>query len=201
MADQTTPSRGERRKEQRTHRNPDESPDEGPDSAQGTSQRGNGQSARVAELSAQVASLDDRWRRAVADLENLRKRMAAEVDRERSYERNRAASALLPIVDNLDLALEHAAADPRSLVQGLLAVRDQAVNALAMLGFPRRDDLGVHFDPSRHEAVGSDPGADAAPGTVVAVVRPGYGEGDRQLRPAAVVVATGGSSGETEEGS
>ena len=127
--------------------------------------------------------------------------LAVEVERERAYERNRAASALLPIVDNLDLALEHAAADPRSLIQGLLAVRDQAVNALAMLGFPRRDDLGVHFDPSRHEAVGSVPGADAAPGTVVAVVRPGYGEGDRQLRPAAVVVATGGSSGEAEEGS
>ncbi|MEA2504029.1 MAG: molecular chaperone GrpE [Actinomycetota bacterium] len=195
MADQTTPSRGEPREDQRTH------PDEGPDTATDTSQRGNGQSARVAELSAQVATLDDRWRRAVADLENLRKRMAVEVDRERSYERNRAASALLPIVDNLDLALEHAAADPRSLIQGLLAVRDQAVNALAMLGFPRRDDLGVHFDPSRHEAVGSVPGADAAPGTVVAVVRPGYGEGDRQLRPAAVVVATGGSSGEAEEGS
>ncbi|MEA2535581.1 MAG: molecular chaperone GrpE [Actinomycetota bacterium] len=195
MADQTTPSRGEPREDQRTH------PDEGPDTATDTSQRGNGQSARVAELSAQVATLDDRWRRAVADLENLRKRMAVEVDRERSYERNRAASALLPIVDNLDLALEHAAADPRSLIQGLLAVRDQAVNALAMLGFPRRDDLGVHFDPSRHEAVGSVPAADAAPGTVVAVVRPGYGEGDRQLRPAAVVVATGGSSGEAEEGS
>jgi molecular chaperone GrpE len=197
MADQMGPSRGERREDQTTQ----STPEEGTDRATATSQRGNGQSARVAELSAEVASLDDRWRRAVADLENLRKRMAVEVDRERSYERNRAASVLLPVVDNLDLALEHAAADPRSLVQGLLAVRDQAVNALAMLGFPRRDDLGVHFDPSRHEAVGSDPGADAAPGTVVAVVRPGYGEGDRQLRPAAVVVATGRSSGEAEEGS
>ena len=172
-----------------------------PEQGAATSQRDNGQSEKVAELSAQVATLDDRWRRAVADLENLRKRMAVEVERERAYERNRAASALLPIVDNLDLALEHAAADPRSVIQGLLAVRDQAVNALAMLGFPRRDDLGVSFDPSRHEAVGADPGADAAPGTVVAVVRPGYGEGDRQLRPAAVVVATGGSSGEAQEGS
>jgi molecular chaperone GrpE len=85
-------------------------------------------------------------------------------------------------------------------MQGLLAVRDQAVNALAMLGFPRRDDLGTTFDPSRHEAVGSDPAADAVPGTVVAVVRPGYGEADRQLRPAAVVVATGDRSGEAQEG-
>jgi molecular chaperone GrpE len=155
----------------------------------------------VTELAAEVAALDDRWRRAVADLDNLRKRTAAEVDRERDYERTRAASALLPIVDNLDLALEHATADPASLIQGLLAVRDQAVRALAMLGFPRREDLGVRFDPARHEAVGGDPEADAAPGTVVAVVRPAYGEGDRQLRPAAVVVATGGHSGEAQEGS
>src|SRR5438270_7711132 len=195
MADQTTPSPGQR-EDSRAH--PGE---RDPGEARAPSQRGDGQSARVAELTAELTALDDRWRRAVADLENLRKRTAAEVDRERDYERARAASALLPIVDNLDLALEHATADPASLIQGLLAVRDQAVNALAMLGFPRRDDLGVRFDPSRHEAVGSDPGADAVPGTVVAVVRPGYGEGDRQLRPAAVVVATGRSSGEAEEGS
>jgi len=195
MADQTTPSPGQR-EDSRAH--PGE---RDPGEARAPSQRGDGQSARVAELTAELTALDDRWRRAVADLENLRKRTAAEVDRERDYERARAASALLPIVDNLDLALEHATADPASLIQGLLAVRDQAVGALAMLGFPRRDDLGVRFDPSRHEAVGSDPGADAAPGTVVAVVRPAYGEGDRQLRPAAVVVATGGHSGEAQEGS
>ena len=97
--------------------------------------------------------------------------------------------------------LNHTAAKIYTLHSSLLAVRDQAVSALAMLGFPRRDDLGVRFDPSRHEAVGADPGADAVPGTVVAVVRPAYGEGDRQLRPAAVVVATGGHSGEAQEGS
>ena len=196
MADRTRPSPGQRREDQGAH-----PPERDAGGARATSQQGDGQSARVAELAAEVAALDDRWRRAVADLDNLRKRTAAEVDRERDYERSRAASALLPVVDNLDLALEHAAADPASLIQGLLAVRDQAVGALAMLGFPRRDDLGTRFDPARHEAVGADPGADAAPGTVVAVVRPAYGEGDRQLRPAAVVVATGGSSGGAPEGS
>jgi molecular chaperone GrpE len=198
MADQANPSPGQGRDDQRVH----PSRDNGPGRVASPSPQGSGQqSARVAELAAEVAALNDRWRRAVADLENLRKRTAAEVERERDYERARAASALLPIVDNLDLALEHAAADPGSLIQGLLAVRDQAVSALAMLGFPRRDDLGANFDPSRHEAVAADPHAAAAPGTVVAVVRPAYGEGDRQLRPAAVVVATGGDSGEAGEGS
>jgi len=63
------------------------------------------------------------------------------------------------------------------------------------------DLLGGMFSGRSGRGWGPIPGADAAPGTVVAVVRPGYGEGDRQLRPAAVVVATGGHSGEAQEGS
>jgi molecular chaperone GrpE len=145
---------------------------------------------RIKALTEQVANLDDRWRRAAADLDNLRKRMGADVEHERALASTRAASALLPIIDNLDLALEHAEADPAALIQGILAVRDQAVAALRMLGYPRRDDLGTTFDPARHEAVGAQPDASVPPGTVVQVVRAGYGDGDRQLRPAAVVVAT-----------
>jgi molecular chaperone GrpE len=60
---------------------------------------------------------------------------------------------------------------------------------LAKLGFSRRDDMGAMFDPARHEAVASRTVADAAPGTVVEVVQPGYGTGEHQLRPARVVVA------------
>jgi molecular chaperone GrpE len=59
---------------------------------------------------------------------------------------------------------------------------------LARLGFPRFEDVGERFDPSRHEAVGAIE-ADAPAGTVVAVVRPGYGTPETVLRPAAVVVA------------
>src|SRR5207244_7373940 len=97
-----------------------------------------GDAARIADLTAEVSALNDRWRRTAADLDNLRKRVGADVERERAEASRRAASALLPIVDNLDLALRHAAADPASLIQGILAVRDQAVAALALLGFPRR---------------------------------------------------------------
>jgi molecular chaperone GrpE len=59
-----------------------------------------------------------------------------------------------------------------------------------MLGFPRYGDTGVPFDPRRHEAVATRPDPDVPPGTVLEVLRPGYGDGDRQLRPAAVAVAT-----------
>ena len=61
---------------------------------------------------------------------------------------------------------------------------------LARLGFPRHDEVGGRFDPSRHEAVSTVADPDTAPGTVVEVVRPGYGDGERQLRPAAAVVST-----------
>ena len=73
--------------------------------------------------------------------------------------------------------------------RGVRAVRDEALRVLAGLGFPRRDDTGEVFDPARHDAVGSRPGGQAPPGTVVQVVRPAYGSGEQQLRPALVVVA------------
>jgi molecular chaperone GrpE len=98
----------------------------------------------------------------------------------------------LPVADNLDRALEHAQADPRSIVEGVRAVRDQVLEILAKLGYPRRDDTGQPFDPSRHEAVGAAPADGTPPGTVVQVVRPGYGSDERQLRPAQVVVAKAG---------
>jgi len=140
-------------------------------------------------LRAQVAQLDDAWRRALADLDNLRKRTAKEVAQRESAERARVAAAWLPVLDNLDLALEHASDADGALVEGIRAVRDQAIAVLAGLGFPRRDDLGAMFDPTRHEAVATaaDPGA--ADGTVVRVLRPGYGDDEHQLRPAAVIVA------------
>ena len=138
------------------------------------------------------SALDDgRLLRAMADLDNLRKRFQREVAREREAERSNVAAQWVPVVDDLDRALDHAIADnsaPVSFTDGLRAVRDHAVAVLARLGFPRFEDVGERFDPSRHEAVGAIE-SDAPAGTVVAVVRPGYGTPETVLRPAAVVVA------------
>jgi molecular chaperone GrpE len=138
-----------------------------------------------------VAHLEDGWRRALADLDNLRKRYARELERERQAEREKVTSAFLPVLDNIDLALAHAGADPRSIVEGVRALRDQALAVVAGLGFRREDEPGVPFDPTRHEVVGVvDPGdAGVAPGAVAQVLRPGYGAPGHQLRPAAVTVA------------
>ncbi len=138
-----------------------------------------------------VAEMEDRWRRALADLDNVRKRYERELEQAKAGERELVAAEWLPVVDNLERALAHAGADPTAIIEGVRAVRDMAVAVLRRLGYSRYDEVGVAFDPARHEAVGTTTRDDVAPGTVVGVVRPGYGAGERLLRPAAVIVATG----------
>jgi molecular chaperone GrpE len=138
---------------------------------------------------AQVAEMEDRWRRTAAELDNYRKRTARESASQREDERARVLARWLPVVDNLELALGHADADSDPVVEGIRAVRDQALSILAEFGYPRYDDQGEAFDPNRHEAVGTIASSDEKPGTVVHVVRPRYGDGGHVLRPAAVIVA------------
>ncbi|WP_184439723.1 nucleotide exchange factor GrpE [Mycobacterium sp. AZCC_0083] len=140
----------------------------------------------------ELAKLEDRWRRAVADLDNLRKRYARELDRERTTERSRVAGAWLPIVDNLERAISHAGDQSDAVLDGLRGILEQALQVLEQFGYPRDAQAGVPFDPERHEVVGVVDQPDTTPGTVVEVVRPGYGDGSRQLRPAAVVVSRRG---------
>jgi molecular chaperone GrpE len=147
--------------------------------------------ATLAQVRERLDHAEDQWRRAVAELDNLRKRVARDAERVRAEERARVAAEWLPVLDNLDLALEHAGSGSEAIVAGVRAVRDQAVAVLARLGFPRRDEEGAAFDPARHEAVAAAPAPGTKPGTVLRVVRPGYGDDAHQLRPAAVVVAAG----------
>jgi molecular chaperone GrpE len=158
--------------------------------APGAPDAGAGQASATADA---TAELEDNWRRSLADLDNLRKRFSREVSRERAAERDRVAEAFLPVLDNIDLALRHAESDPPAIVEGVRAIREQALAVLARLGYPRQEEAGVPFDPARHEVVALVPAGGvegaAAPGWVVDVVRPGYGDPDRQLRPASVTVA------------
>jgi molecular chaperone GrpE len=171
-------------------------PDDPPAQQEGLIRADQGQAAAAPEMATpntgpEAAELEDRWRRALADLDNLRKRYAREVARERTAERDLVTAAFLPVLDTVDRALEHAEADPRSIVEGVRTLREQAMAVLSGLGYQREDAVAVPFDPARHEVVGvvETDGSQAAPGSVVAVLRPGYGAADRQLRPAAVTVA------------
>jgi molecular chaperone GrpE len=148
--------------------------------------------AQVGRLTAKVAELEDLRLRALAEADNVRKRCAAQVSRAEAEARASVARQWLPVIDNLDLALTHATADPATIIEGVKAVRQQALDVLARMGYARRDDRGVTFDPERHEAVASRPDPAATSDVVAEVIRPAYGEGDRQLRPAQVVVARPG---------
>ncbi|MDN3351986.1 nucleotide exchange factor GrpE [Actinomadura sp. DC4] len=149
------------------------------------------------DSAAKIAELEDKWRRALADLDNYRKRTARMLDGERAEERARTSAAWLPVLDDLERALEHADADPATVIEGVRSVLGQAREVIARLGYRRRDDEGVPFDPALHEAVSTVADPEAADGTVVHVLRPGYGGERGQLRPAQVVVAKGHGDGRT----
>jgi len=137
-----------------------------------------------------LAKMEDQWRRALADNDNLRKRAVRDGAQQRAQERAAVSLAWLPILDNLELALAHAPAgaeDP--LVEGIASIRKQAIDTLARLGYPRIDAENVPFDPRVHEVVSVVETDDVPPGTLVSVLRPGYGGPDNTLRPAAVVVS------------
>ncbi|MER7661462.1 nucleotide exchange factor GrpE [Streptomyces sp. NPDC096193] len=143
----------------------------------------------VDEQAAELEEVRDRWRRALADLDNLRKRHAKELVTVRGDERARTAASWLPVLDNLELALSHAVSERTAVLEGVKAVRDQAVEVLRGLGYARYEETGVPFDPAKHEVVGLVEDPSAEPNTVAQVVRPGYGEDEMQLRPASVVVS------------
>jgi molecular chaperone GrpE len=141
------------------------------------------------DIAAELARERDQLRRALADLDNLRKRFARELERARATERDAVTVELVEIVDDLERALGHADADASTIVAGVEALHDRAVAGLARLGYRRFGEPGEKFDPVRHEAVGSTDATDEPPGTVAHLVRPGYERNGEVVRPAAVIVA------------
>src|SRR6476620_7895115 len=114
-----------------------------------------------------VAELTERWQRAAADVENTRKWAERQSARQRQEERLAVSAAWLPVLDNLDLALRHGDADPRTIVEGVAGVREQARGVLASLGFMPGGEVGEPFDPVRHEAAEVVRDTDGPPGVVV----------------------------------
>src|SRR5271166_5197520 len=128
--------------------------------------------------------------RTQADFENYRKRVAREAAAAQERGAIALAKEMLPALDNLDRALEAAAADD-PLLQGVGLVRAELGAALARAGIESFSPAGEVFDPALHEAVAtaSQPPDGEPSGTVVEVYQPGYRLGANVIRPARVVVA------------
>ena len=140
-----------------------------------------------------AAQAEDDRLRALAELDNTRKRLEREKEEHRKYASEKVLADLLPALDNLDLALEHAPRDEaaKNFVLGVDMTRKALLDALAANGLVPVGEAGAEFTPELHEAVGQDQRDDLAPNAVTRVLQRGYKLNGRLLRPAKVRVNAG----------
>jgi len=161
---------------------------------------GPSQDDELERAQAECAALKDKWLRAVADLENFKKRVKREQKDAVTRATKDLLSSFLPTVDNLDRALEAAGPDaPEQLVKGIVMVRDEFLAALARHGIEPVPSVGHPFDPAVHDALQQIDSEDHPPGTVIREFEKGYRMAERLLRPARVIVAGAGSTGQLDE--
>lgn len=136
----------------------------------------------------------ERYLRAVADMENFRRRTVREKEELRLFASARVLEDLLPVLDTLGLGLAAAKqpnADLKTLTGGIEMVLQQFKSALANHGLKEVNPLGQPFDANLHEALSAQPSADVAEGSVLNVIRTGFTLNGRLLRPASVIVSSG----------
>jgi molecular chaperone GrpE len=132
----------------------------------------------------------DRFLRAAAETENVRKRAARDVEHARKYALEAFAKEMLAVRDTFEMGIDAAeSADAASLAEGNKATLKLLVATLERFGISEVDPQGEPFDPELHEAISMQPSAEAEPGSVLIVAQKGYALNGRLLRPAMVVVA------------
>lgn len=132
----------------------------------------------------------DQYLRAVAELENVRKRAQRDIESAHRFGVEKLVQELIPVKDSLDLAVQNAAkADAAALAEGQAATQRLLAKALEKIGVTEIDPIGAPFDANLHEAMAMQAAPGAEPNTVLAVVQRGYALNGRLLRPARVIVA------------
>ena len=144
---------------------------------------------RARETMTRLKDSHDRHLRAAADLENYKKRALREREEVERFGIQKLLKDLLPVMDNLDRALEHADAS-NVLTEGVVATRRLFEEALARYGVKTFTTVGQPFDPTQHEAMQRVTTSEVAPGTVVSEMVRGYTLHGRLVRPALVSVAS-----------
>lgn len=153
-----------------------------------------GKGARIEELESKCKDLENKYLRAVADLDNYRKRVAKEREELVQATSERLLKELLEVKDHLELAISHSkgaqAADVKTLSEGVQLTLKQLVNFLKKFGVEEIKALGEAFDPAFHEAIHQEESLEYKPGSVVHVYQKGYLLKGRLLRAARVTVAS-----------
>lgn len=147
------------------------------------------------QLAAQAAQAElqefrERYLRSLAELDNVRKRAARDVEQAHRFAVEKLAAELLPVIDSLELAVAHGArTDGAALIAGQEATLKLLARAFEKFAIRAFEPTGEPFDPQRHEAMAMRESATAAPDSVLDVVQRGYELNGRLLRPARVIVA------------
>ncbi len=145
--------------------------------------------AEIQRLKDELRSKNDMYLRALADFDNYRKRIERDQESTARRGRREMVMALLQVLDDFDRAVEHAASDPSSVLEGVQAIHRRLLDQLEAQGITAFQSRGEVFDPRMHEAVASVESERDEPGRIVDELQKGYRWGDEILRPARVTVA------------
>ena len=156
--------------------------------------------AEKERLEAEIAALKDKFLRAFAEADNVRRRAEREVADAKVYGITGFARDVLTVADDFERALGAIDADARAKAEGTLKTLLEGIDltgralvqALTKHGVARIEAEGAKFDPNMHQAMFEVPNTEVPSGTVVQVIQPGYKLGERVLRPALVGVSKGG---------
>jgi molecular chaperone GrpE len=148
--------------------------------------------SEIEQLREQLAEAKDQAVRSVAESQNTRRRAEKDVEAARRYALEKFSADLLPVVDNLERALESVADDNEALkpiVEGVELTLKSFIDVLAKYKVEQINPEGEPFDPQLHQAVGMVPNPDVEPNSVLHVAQKGYSLNGRVIRAAMVMVA------------
>lgn len=150
-----------------------------------------------AELQKSEVKAQENWDkllRAMAELENVKRRAERDVSSAHKYALERFAEELIPVMDSLDQALLSCGEDLKAMREGISLTQKMFASVLEKFGVKVLNPLGQPFDPNFHEAMMMQESNEVAPNSVLTVIQKGYLLHDRLIRPARVVVAKAANS-------
>jgi molecular chaperone GrpE len=144
---------------------------------------------KLAKAEATAAENWDHFIRTKAEMDNLRRRNAKDVENAHKYGIEKFVSQLLPVVDGMELGLAVEGASAESLREGMELTMKMIEKMMENLGIEEINPINEKFNPEKHQAMSMQPSADVEPNTVIAVMQKGYLLNDRLIRPAMVMVS------------
>ena len=147
---------------------------------------------KLAQAEAAAQEEKDRALRIAAEMENLRRRSALDVEKAHKFALEKFSGELLPVIDSLERALELPDRENEALkptLEGVDLTLRSMLSTVAKFGVEAINPLGEPFDPNRHQAISMVENGQVAPNSVIAVMQKGYELNGRIIRPAMVMVA------------